>query len=98
MISGKQTKLVWNWAFEMEQSSRRIIIHLLNNPASNTNCDPVTKRDFSEARKTTALATSSGSTHGTASRLPALRSAISFGVDPSNAASPSFIGVFTPVG
>ena len=50
------------------------------------------------AKKITAFATSSTSTQGTFIRFPALLSAISFGVAPSNAASPSFIGVFTPVG
>ncbi len=46
----------------------------------------------------TASATSLGSIHGTGSRLPAERSAISRGVVPSMAARPSFIGVLTPVG
>jgi len=46
-----------------------------SSPASRTNCEPVTKRARLEARKTTASATSSGSTHGTGSRLPADRSA-----------------------
>ena len=50
------------------------------------------------ARNSTASATSSGSIHGTGSRLPAERSAISCGVMPSSAARPSFIGVLTPVG
>src|SRR5688572_22807661 len=72
--------------------------HLVNKPASKTNCEPVINLDLSEAKKITALATSSVSTQGTFIRLPALRSAISFGVDPSNAARPSFIGVLTPVG
>jgi hypothetical protein len=56
------------------------------------------KRALGEASHTTASATSSGSIHGTGSRLPADRSAISRGVSPSIAARPSFIGVFTPVG
>src|SRR5438045_422796 len=73
-------------------------IYLLNRPASSTNCEPVTTLDLSEERNTTALATSSGSTQGTLIRLPALFSPISFGVNPSNSASPSFMGVFTPVG
>src|SRR6187397_580045 len=72
--------------------------YLLNNPASKTNCEPVINLDLSDAKKITAFATSSTSTQGTLIRFPALRSAISFGVEPSNAARPSFIGVFTPVG
>ena len=56
------------------------------------------ERARAEASHTTASATSSGSIHGTGSRLPAERSAISRGVMPSIAASPSFIGVLTPVG
>src|SRR5262249_2519581 len=72
--------------------------HRVSRPASSTNCEPVMKRALSEARQTTASATSCGSIHGSARRLPAERSACSCGLAPSNAARPSFIGVLTPVG
>src|SRR5262249_42584584 len=70
----------------------------VSSAASSTTDERVTNRAFSDAKKTTPAATSSGSTHGTGSRLPAERSAICCGVSPSRAASPSFIGVLTPVG
>jgi hypothetical protein len=56
------------------------------------------KRASSEARNSTLATTSSTVTHGVGSRLPAERSAISSGVAPSSAASPSLSGVSTPVG
>ena len=72
--------------------------HRVSSPASRTNSEPVTYLAASETKNNTACATSSGSIHGTGSRLPADRSAISRGLAPSSAASPSFMGVFTPVG